>query len=504
MAGTYRMAFLVFGLCCAAGWLISGCAPQQQAAARPGRIWVVDETDLAATAAAEARLRARAPEVTYAGVPLGEVVADLSERTGCNIHVNWTSLETVGVGRQSPVHAHLKDVTFATALQLILDEVGGIAALGYAIHDGVVVLSAFEDPSALTVTRIYDVRDLIAHPRPDLPTEALLREVIRGVLTPRQTGLFGECEDSHGILVDLYRAQIHELAAAIVDSYGGARARGLMDVIRAHVQPDAWAAHGGGPAVLTEVNGKLVTTQTRPAHRKIARLLSALREQTPTLPGHAASASQPSGPRVPPDPEAILPQRPAVSAPHKWPGGAATVLPEPVEILGVKTSRIYVAFLVDCSGSMLESFDQVRQDICVAIQALAEQQYFSLNCFGAKSRQSIFGGRLVRATRSNKEAALELLKRAPVMGMTHLLPALGKTIAALAPANGSASQEIFLVTDGAFADPKEIVDIVTQRYKRLKIPIHVLQVACQDEELQKPMRQIAEITSGTYRFVPME
>ena len=56
----------------------------------------------------------------------------------------------------------LRDVKFSKALQIILASVStDTVKLGYTVDQGVITISTAEDLAGNTLTRVYDIRDLI-------------------------------------------------------------------------------------------------------------------------------------------------------------------------------------------------------------------------------------------------------------------------------------------------------------------------------------------------------
>ena len=112
--------------------------------------------------ATQAQLDRALPEVTFDGVGFSDVIDFLRDVSGANVFVNWKSLEGAGVDKNAPVTAKLRNIKFSKALSIILESVGGgTTKLGYTIDDGVISVSTQEDLAKNTITRVYDIRDLI-------------------------------------------------------------------------------------------------------------------------------------------------------------------------------------------------------------------------------------------------------------------------------------------------------------------------------------------------------
>jgi hypothetical protein len=162
---TFRPLALLLIVCLAAAAGTTGCEAQQ-APARAGRIWAVDSGNLPGVlpdSPANRAVRMQAPhrKFEFRGVPLEQVIEFMRELAGSSIHVKWAALEAAGVNKDTPVNVRLVEVPAAKALQVILEDVGGVNRLEYVVEDGVIVISTRDDLSRRTVTRVYDVRDLV-------------------------------------------------------------------------------------------------------------------------------------------------------------------------------------------------------------------------------------------------------------------------------------------------------------------------------------------------------
>jgi beta-lactamase regulating signal transducer with metallopeptidase domain len=195
-----------------------------------------------ATVEARRLLEKALPELKFDNVAFTDVVDMLRDITGANIFVNWRALEAAGIDRQAPVSARLRDVKFAKALTVVLDEVGGgTIKLGYAIDDGVITITTAEDLAKNTETRVYDVRDLLAEvsdyvPQPKAPP------------APPTT----------------------QPQPKLVEQ--------ITSLIQETVEPDLWRDNGGNVAAIRELSGQLIITATAQMHEQIAHLLTQLRE----------------------------------------------------------------------------------------------------------------------------------------------------------------------------------------------------------------------------------
>ncbi len=223
----------------------------------------------------QAQLDRRLPEVRFDGIGFSDVIDFLRDVTSANIFVNWQALESSGIDRNAPVTARLRDVRFSKALDIILSAVGGsLVQLGYTIDDGVITISTAEDLSQSTVTRVYDIRDLIIN-IPDF-TEAPEFDLESNNSSGRQGGggggggggssggLFGGSSSSSSSEEDeISREELVEQ---------------IIQLIQETVAPDSWRDNGGTVGAIRELQGQLIVTQTSENQRALVGLLEQLRE----------------------------------------------------------------------------------------------------------------------------------------------------------------------------------------------------------------------------------
>jgi general secretion pathway protein D len=222
--------------------------------------------------ATQAQLDRKLPELRFDAIGFADVVDFLRDITGANIFVNWRALEAAGIDRNAPVTARLRDVKFSKALSTILSDVGGgTVKLGYTIDEGVITISTEEDLSKNTLTRVYDIRDLIIEV-PDFsqaPTFNLQNQTNQ---TSGQGGgggggqsLFGG--GSGGGNNDTTNQRTRQ---QLVED--------ITKLITETVAPDSWRDAGGTVGSVRELSGQLIVTQTPENQRLLQGLLEQLRE----------------------------------------------------------------------------------------------------------------------------------------------------------------------------------------------------------------------------------
>jgi type II secretory pathway component GspD/PulD (secretin) len=163
-------------------------------------------------------------------------------------------LEAAGVDRTTPVTARLRDVKFGKALSVLLDSVGGgNIELGYKVDQGVITISTVADLDRDTVTRVYDIRDLMItipdfQPPPDL----------LGIRGPDKAA----------------RDDAGNAKGPDADAAGALAGERVIRLIRDTIAADTWDK----TSKMRELQGQLIVTATPKVHEQIVPLLAQLRD----------------------------------------------------------------------------------------------------------------------------------------------------------------------------------------------------------------------------------
>jgi len=191
---------------------------------------------------------------------------------------------------------------------------------------------------------------------------------------------------------------------------------------------------------------------------------------------------------------------------------------------GVGETAGQVVYVVDRSGSMIDTFDQVRYQLLLSIGRLKPVQQFHVILFGQDEPLEMPPGRLVAASKDNKLAAVRFLRGIEPRGATRALPALQRAFDVLGAASGpgAAGRLIYLLTDGEFDGPDAVSDAYTDaRGRRLHgnaavlawlrrhnadraIRINTLLYGYDVERAGGVMRRIARDSGGRFRFISLE
>ncbi len=104
-------------------------------------------------------------ELNFNNIKLVNVVDFLRDVSGVSIHVNWRSMETIGVTRETTVTLKAKNISIARALDLLMDDISGIedkfSRVYWIIDEGIVRIATGAALNQKLKTRIIEVGDLL-------------------------------------------------------------------------------------------------------------------------------------------------------------------------------------------------------------------------------------------------------------------------------------------------------------------------------------------------------
>jgi uncharacterized protein with von Willebrand factor type A (vWA) domain len=139
---------------------------------------------------------------------------------------------------------------------------------------------------------------------------------------------------------------------------------------------------------------------------------------------------------------------------------------------------------------MRDAFDQVKWELVRAVEAMGRGQRFQVLFFSSGEPLALPRGRLLDATRENKDRTREFLDA--------VLPASGTDpSAAIRRAFALRPEVLYILTDGEF-EPA-VVDLVKELNADGRARVHTLALLYREGEAA--LKQIAAQNGGTYRFV---
>ncbi len=164
--------------------------------------------------------------------------------------------------------------------------------------------------------------------------------------------------------------------------------------------------------------------------------------------------------------------------------------------LGVEARGRRFVFLVDISGSMMgPRIEAVRRALKESVDALDERAEFVIVLFSHEA--TVLGGRTrwMRADRSGKRWAERAIDTIQVYGGTNPLTGF-EIIFTLSPRPDA----IYFMTDGIFAEAE--ADAIIAQNRRPTVPVQA--ICFEDRSGEAMMRRIAEMSGGTYTYVPLD
>lgn len=230
---------------------------------------------------ASRKLKAIAPELNFDMQPFEEVIDQIRALTGLNIVPNWAALDAMAIEKDAEVTLKLKNVKYEKALQLILDEVGaGEVELAYQIDEGVIEISTKEDLSRKTVTRVYNVQDLII----SVPTFRGRQVNVDQIGQNTEDGGLGGgsfLDGGSGGGGGGGQGGMFEGGGGNTDDDDtgqGDPIEPIIELIQQTIEPDSWREAGGMTGSIQSLNQQLIITQTNSAHSELRDLLRQLRQ----------------------------------------------------------------------------------------------------------------------------------------------------------------------------------------------------------------------------------
>jgi len=172
---------------------------------------------------------------------------------------------------------------------------------------------------------------------------------------------------------------------------------------------------------------------------------------------------------------------------------------------GTGGAAYHIVYLVDRSGSMLETFDEVRQEILRSISRLRAGQTFHVIFFSEGQPKENRPRRLVYATVPNKREAAKYLRTVQpqsTTGQTDPIPGLKRAFEVLGNSPGKKRGKlIFLLTDGVFFDNEKVEKAIEAMNASKIASIYTILHRYKDEEAMKVLRAIAAKNRGKFKFV---
>jgi hypothetical protein len=179
-------------------------------------------------------------------------------------------------------------------------------------------------------------------------------------------------------------------------------------------------------------------------------------------------------------------------APFGIPGGGGGIGPKS-PFMGVSGNAMKVVYLCDSSGSMMNKFDTLRQELRKAADSLKPIQSFDIIFFSEDNFVAL-DKQLMLATPEVKRKAYDFLDKTAPHGSSDPIPGLRATFA-------TQPQLIYMLTDGDFPNNAQLLEELRKLNKDKKVKINTIAFMDRGEEYEKLLKQIADENGGLFKFV---
>jgi type II secretory pathway component GspD/PulD (secretin) len=105
------------------------------------------------------------PELRFSSASLSDVLDFLAQASGINFSVDWRALDSAKVDKDTPITLQLgPSVTLRKALNLVLQQAGGVGTVTFYVDQGVLQITTQEEEDKQQITRTYPIGDLLFTP----------------------------------------------------------------------------------------------------------------------------------------------------------------------------------------------------------------------------------------------------------------------------------------------------------------------------------------------------
>ena len=171
---------------------------------------------------------------------------------------------------------------------------------------------------------------------------------------------------------------------------------------------------------------------------------------------------------------------------------------------GTGGNAFNVVYVIDRSGSMVDTFDLVRLEMLRSIGRLRETQMFHIILFAEGRPIENAPRKLIPATRKSKKDAATFLADVTPETQTDPVPALNRAFAVLRGAK-KRGKLVYLLTDGVFPDNNKVLETIkSQDSGSNKVYVNTFLYGTKPPAAVDVMTKIAEMTGGRYTFVRHE
>jgi uncharacterized protein with von Willebrand factor type A (vWA) domain len=162
----------------------------------------------------------------------------------------------------------------------------------------------------------------------------------------------------------------------------------------------------------------------------------------------------------------------------------------------------HVVYVIDRSGSMVDTFDTVRREVVTSFGRLSSNHDFHVIFYSEHRPDENPPQRLVRANDDNKLYAWKFVETVRAHGRGNPVPALERAFDVLDGADASRpGKVIHLITDGRFPDNAEVLASIRRRNQAKDVTVNTYLCGDCPPVAVAVMKRIAEENGGQYRYV---
>ena len=161
-----------------------------------------------------------------------------------------------------------------------------------------------------------------------------------------------------------------------------------------------------------------------------------------------------------------------------------------------------IVYLIDRSGSMLDSFNAVRDEIVRSIAMLKPVQNFDVVLFAEGEPLEKTPRGLVAATDGNKRRLAAFLEPIRAEKSTNPIKAISRAFAVLSQARrDKPGRIIYLLTDGNFPDNNAVIRLIRKLNARKQVKINTFLYGRAAPNMVAVMQKIAGENGGRFRLI---
>jgi hypothetical protein len=183
-------------------------------------------------------------------------------------------------------------------------------------------------------------------------------------------------------------------------------------------------------------------------------------------------------------------------APYGTPGGGTGAGPKS-NFYGSGGNATRIVYIIDHSGSLLDNFDFLREEVKRSVGNLVPVQFFNVVMVSEEAHTVLSPGQLTRASAEIKKEFISKIAEYRAQGSNDDL--LEPFQQAFEEAFKCKPQLVYFLTDGHF-DPK-LMEVVDKLNKDKKVRVNTLAFVNKEPSYEEQLQSMAKKNGGVYKFV---